>query len=102
MHDRLGIAAIALLAVIAFVSIPALIAVVRQHPERRTIMRLTPFALLSFVLWAALFAGAASDKRDDGIIAQYVARLRHRNLMPAVIGGLIVIGVIGSAVTLLR
>jgi len=102
MHDRLGLATVALVGIIVFVSIPLLIAVVRQHPEQRTIMRLTPFALVSFVLWAALFAWAASDKRDDGVIAQYVARLRHRNLMPAIIVILIGIGVIGSAVTLLR
>jgi 4-amino-4-deoxy-L-arabinose transferase-like glycosyltransferase len=86
----------------AFVLTPVAIAFVRRHPERRTILKLAPLALFSFILWGALIAWAASDKRDDSVIARYVAKIRQRNLMPAIVGGLVVIGAVGSAVTLLR
>lgn len=84
-----------------FFAAPALIAFVRKHPERATILRLSGFALFSFILWGALLTWALSDKRDDGVIAQYVARLRSRNLLPYIVGGLVLVGAVGSAVAFL-
>ncbi|MBC7495824.1 MAG: hypothetical protein H7243_01495 [Sphingomonadaceae bacterium] len=88
--------------VVLFVAAPLLIALVRRHPERGTIARLTPFAALSFVLWTALLMWALFGKRDDGVIAHYVARLRERRLLPLIVGTLVVVGAIGSALTFLR
>lgn len=85
-----------------FLATPTIIAFARQHPERRTIARLSVFGLFSFVLWTALLVWAASDKRDDGVIAKYVARLRQRRLLPRIVGGPVIVGAIGSAITLLR
>ncbi len=88
--------------VVLFVAAPLLIALVRWHPERGTIDRLTPFAALSFVLWTALLTWALFGKRDDSVIAHYVVRLRERRLLSLIVGGLVVVGAIGSALTFLR
>ncbi|WP_375396064.1 superinfection immunity protein [uncultured Sphingomonas sp.] len=101
MHNP-TLVAVAVVAALGFFATPALIAFARRHPERRTILRLSVFALFSFVLWAALLTWAVSDKRDDGVIARYVARLRQTKLLPLIVGGLVVVGAVGSAVTLLR
>ncbi len=84
-----------------FLLAPVMIAYFRRHPERRTIARLSVGGLFSFILWGALVAWAASDKRDDAVISKYVARLRERNLFPLVVGGLIVAGLVGGAVMML-
>jgi len=101
MHNPTLVAVIVIAAIVFFAA-PAVIAFARQHPERRTILRLSVFALFSFVLWAALLTWAVSDKRDDGVIARYVARLRQTKLLPVIVGGLVLIGAVASAVTLLR
>jgi hypothetical protein len=88
--------------VVLFIATPVLIALVRRHPERATIARLTPFAAISFILWTALLTWALFGKRDDGVIATYIARLRERRLLPVIISVLVVVGIIGSAMTFLR
>jgi hypothetical protein len=87
-------------ALVVFVTLPALIALIRRHPEARTIARLTPFAAVSIVLWVALLTWAVSDKRDDSIVARYVARLRERRLLPWVVGVLAAAGLVGSFLAL--
>ncbi len=87
---------------VLFAATPLAIAAARRHPEWRTIARLTPFALVSFILWGALLTWAVSDKRDDSVIAKYVARLRGQNRLPYIVGALVIVGVVTSAVTFLR
>lgn len=79
-----------------FLAIPPLIALVRKHPERVTIYKLTPLTLFSFILWIALIVWAASNKRDDAVISKYIAEMRERKLLPWVVGFLVLAGVAGS------
>jgi len=88
-------------ALAVFLAIPALIALLRRHPDRRLIGRLTPLTLLSFLLWVALLVWAASDKRDDAVIGRYIARLRGSWHFGAAIGVLVALGLAGSAYSLL-
>lgn len=100
--DRVLLLALLICGFVLFLLIPVLIAYARRHPERRTIARLSPFGVLSMILWVALIVWAASDKRNDAVIAKYVARLRERNLLPLVVGGLVAVGLLGVTATLLR
>jgi hypothetical protein len=79
-----------------FLAIPPLIALVRKHPDRGTICKLTPLTLFSFILWIALIVWAASDTRDDSVISKAIAEMRQRKLLPWVIGFLVLAGVAGS------
>jgi hypothetical protein len=92
-----------LLAVTAlFIAIPALIAWIRKHPERRLIYKLSPLAIFSFLLWFALIAWAASDQRDDAVIQKYVAKLRANNRLPLLIALLVLGGLATSLFMALR
>lgn len=94
--EKLAILAVVTLVFLLFIAAPAIVALARQHPERATIAKLTPLSAFSFILWGALLAWAASDKRDDTVIAKYVAKLRERNLLPWIVGGLVVAGAAGG------
>jgi hypothetical protein len=85
-----------------YLAVPPLVAAFRRHPERKTIYKLTPLTLLSFLLWVALIAWAGSKQHDDALIQKYVRKLRDRNLLPWVIGSLVALGVVGSLATMLR
>jgi hypothetical protein len=89
-----------LLVLLLFTALPAIIALVRRHPGRKLIAQLTPFTLVSLLLWIALLVWAVSDKRDDATISRYVARLRGSWRLPAAIGVLVVIGLVGTTITL--
>ncbi|WP_448663341.1 hypothetical protein ACG3SL_01315 [Sphingomonas sp. CJ20] len=86
----------------AYLAAPALVGLARHHPERRLIAKLSPLTLLSFVLWLALLAWAFTGRRDDARIARYVARLRESNRLPVAIAALVVVGLAGSLLTLVR
>lgn len=100
--QRLLAFAVATLLVLVFIAIPPVIALARRHPERRTIAKLAPLSVILFILWGALLAWAASDKRDDAVIGKYVAKLRERNLLPWIVGGLVAVGAIGGWVAMAR
>lgn len=85
-----------------FVGAPALIAIIRRHPERRTIFALSPLALFSFLLWGALLIWAAGGKKNDGVIGRYADRIRHDRRFPLLVGALVAIGVAGAAYALTR
>jgi hypothetical protein len=85
-----------LMAAVIFISFPAMIALIRGHPDRKTIYRLSPLTIASFVLWFALVVWAASDKRNDATISRYVAKMRSSNQFGFVIGSLVVLGIIGA------
>ncbi|WP_156457634.1 hypothetical protein [Altererythrobacter sp. Root672] len=99
MSDKI-VALVAMLALFAaFLAAPPLIALVRKHPERKLIYKLTPLTIFSFILWVALIVWAASDKRDDAVISRYVARLRGSGRLSWVVGAIVLVGVAGSVVT---
>lgn len=86
----------------AFVAAPAAIALIRRHPDRGLICKLSPLALLSFVLWFFLMAWACTGTRNDAVISRYVTKLRDNRHLPLVIAGLVVLGLVGSLVAVLR
>lgn len=85
----------------AYLAAPALIALIRRHPERRLICKLSPLTLMSFILWIVLIAWAVTGRRDDALISRYVATLRGSNRLPLAITLLVLAGIAGSAFTLL-
>ncbi len=87
---------------LAYVAAPPIVALLRGHPERTLIYKLSPLTLLSFLLWWALLVWAASDQRDDAIISTYVAKLRGSGWFVWVIGLLVLIGATGGFLAVLR
>lgn len=85
---------------IIFLMLPVMIAALRHHPATATIARLTPLALLSMALWLALFAWAALDRKNDGVISAYVEKLRARKRFSMFIFMLIGMGIAVLAVSL--
>lgn len=102
MLTKTALLLVLLLVMAAFIAAPALIAWLRKHPDRKLIYKLSPLAILSFLLWFALIAWAASGQRDDAVIAKYVAKLRANNRLPLLIALLVVAGLAGSLVMWLR
>jgi len=98
--------AILLLAVLAvltiYLALPAISALVRQHPERRLIYKLIPLTLLSGLLWLVLITWAYTGQRDDAVVSRWVAKLRGNNRLPLAIALLVLAGAVGSFLTLLR
>lgn len=90
------------LILLAFVAAPSIVALLRSHPERTIIYKLSPLSLLSFLLWWALLVWAASDQRDDAIISKYVAKLRSSGWFAWVVGLLVLIGATGGFLAMLR
>lgn len=99
MHQVLVISLLIVLAA-AFVALPSLIALFRHHPDRQLIYRLSPLTILSFVLWFALLIWAASDRRDDAIITQYIAKVRKGNQLPVIVLALVILGIAGIVFSL--
>jgi len=91
-----GLAAI----VVIIVSLPTAVATARKHPERRLIYKLTPLAALSFVLWGVLLAWAITGVRDDTVVSRLFARARRSRYLPVMIGMLVLVGMVGTALTL--
>lgn len=89
--------AIGIAIVLAIGALPVAIAALRRHPDLKTIAKLAPLALFSFVLWFALIAWAASDKRNDGVVSRAIEKVRERNLGPWIVGGLFLLGLLGTA-----
>jgi len=98
-HTQIAMAL--LLGLAAFIALPAIVALVRQHPERRLIYKLTPLTLFSFLLWLGLVAWALTGKRNDAVISRYVSKLRDNNRLPLVIALLVVFGLAAGLVPLL-
>jgi hypothetical protein len=91
-----------LLGLVILTAIPPIVALARQHPERQLIYKLSPLSLFSFVLWLVLVAWAFTGKRDDAIISRYVARLQENNRLPIVITLLVLFGLAGGLLPLMR
>ena len=99
-HGALSLLAL-LAGLAAYLAAPAFIALIRQHPERRLICKLSPLTLMSFILWIVLIAWAGTGRRDDALISRYVGTLRGSNRLPVAITVLVLAGMAGSAATLL-
>ena len=93
---------VTVLVTLVYLAIPAVIALLRRHPERRLIYKLIPLTLLSFLLWFGLIAWAFTGQQDNALISRYVAKLRENNRLPWLIAALVVLGLAGSLFTLLR
>lgn len=102
MTPRLVIAIALVIALLVYMAAPALAALVTRHPERRLIYRLAPLTLFSFLLWVALLAWALTGQRDDARVARHVAKLRGNNRLPIAIALLVLVGLAGSLLPLLR
>ncbi|MEO5772648.1 MAG: hypothetical protein ABIQ32_00840 [Sphingomicrobium sp.] len=98
-HRSLTLAILLLVAIAIFVALPALIAILRRHPERQLIVKLSPLSFFSLILWFALIAWAVTGNQDDATISRYVAKLRRNNRLPLVITTLVLVGLVGSVVT---
>lgn len=102
MPHAYAIAIALLVGLVLLLAAPAAVALITQHPERRLIYRLTPLTLLSFMLWLVLIAWAFTGHRDDAVISRYVAKLRGNNRLPLAIGLLVLVGLAGGLLPLLR
>lgn len=102
MTDRLLVLVILLVVLAVYLIAPAVIALARQHPERKLIYKLSPLTFFSFILWFVLMAWAFTGHRDDAVISRYVARLRANNRLPWVIAALVSIGLCTSLLALMR
>ena len=91
-----------LLGMVIYIGIPSLIAIARKHPERGLIYKLSPLSLLSFILWLVLIAWAFTGRRDDAIISRYVSKLRGNNRLPLAITLLVLFGLAGGLLPLMR
>jgi len=102
MENKILLVTLMLAVLALFVAVPMLIALIKQHPERKLIYKLAPLTLLSFLLWFALIAWAFSGQRDDAVISKYVAKLRANNRLPILIAVLVLAGLAGSTFMMLR
>ena len=101
-EDRILLLALLCLGFLVFAAIPVLVALARRNPDTKTIAKLAPLSLLSFALWFALIAWAATDRRNDGVISKFIDRVQGSNLGPWLIALLLLVGLGGTAFTLLR
>lgn len=82
---------------LVFGFLPAIIAAMRQHPERRLLTRLNVLALASTLLWIALLVWAIGGKRDDSVIGRFVADAGNRRPL-IILVGLLFAGGLGATV----
>ena len=88
---------------VAFCAVPVVIAWVRHSPDLKTIAKLSPLTILSFALWFALIVWGWSGKRDDdSVISRYIDKVQEKNLIPWIVGGLVVLGLATSALFFLN
>lgn len=66
---------------VVFNFLPAGIAWLSRHPERRQISLLNLLSLFSFALWLALFVWAVGGRRDDSAINRFMADPRGMRLV---------------------
>lgn len=74
---------------LVFNFLPACIAWVDSHPDRRLLTGLNILSLFSFALWLALMAWAVGGRRPDTMIGRWMGDPRTRRL--------IVVGAMGMA-----
>lgn len=91
-----------LLGLVIYIAIPPLVAFARHHPERSLIYKLSPLCLLSLILWLVLVVWAFTGQRNDAIISRYVSKLRGDNRLPLAVTLLVLFGLAGSLLPLMR
>lgn len=74
---------------VVFNFLPACIAWIDSHPERRLLTGLNLLSLFSFALWLALMAWAVGGQRPDTMIGRWMGDPRLRRL--------VVVGALGTA-----
>lgn len=100
-HPALALTAL-MLGLGAYIAVPSLAALVRHHPERRLIYKLSPLCMLSVILWLALVAWAFTGQRNDAVTSRFMAKLRGTNRLPFAITLLVLLGLAGSLLPLMR
>ncbi|MFZ4688269.1 MAG: superinfection immunity protein [Polymorphobacter sp.] len=73
---------------VVFNFLPAVIAYVDRHPERRTLAMLNVASLFSFALWIALMVWATRGKRDDSVINRFMNSGRNRKFVQLTLAGI--------------
>lgn len=91
-----------LLGLVIYIVMPPLVALARQHPDRSLIYKLSPLCLLSFILWLAIIIWALTGHRNDAIISRYISKLRGNNRFPLAVTLLVLFGLAGSLLPLMR
>jgi uncharacterized membrane protein len=81
---------------VVFNFLPACIAFVSRHPERRVLALLNVLSLFSFALWIALMVWAVGGQRPDSTIGKLMGSERGRNLVRFCVAGMVAFGM-GSA-----
>ena len=95
------IIALTLAVTVIFCGLPVAIAAIRRHPDLGLIAKLSPLSILSFALWFALIVWAATDKRKDGVVSRYIDKVKDKNLLPWIVGALVVLGLAGATLPFL-
>lgn len=84
------------------IGLPIAVAWARKSPDLKTIAKLAPLSILSFALWFALIIWGWSGKRDDnGVISRSIEAIKQRNLLPWIVGGLVLAGVASAGAMML-
>ncbi|MGB3167811.1 MAG: superinfection immunity protein [Alteraurantiacibacter sp.] len=84
-----------------FCLLPVIIAYARGHHDKRLIAKLSPLAILSFALWFALIVWAVTDKRNDSVVSRWIEKVKDRNLLPWIVGALVLLGIVATAASFL-
>lgn len=66
---------------VVFNFLPACIAFVSRHPERRVLALLNILSLFSFALWIGLMVWAVGGQRPDSAIGRFMGSENGRNLV---------------------
>jgi amino acid transporter len=85
---------------LVFGFVPTIIALARNHPERRLLAQLNVLGLVSTLLWVALLVWAIGGKRDDSVIGRFVADAGNRRPLIILVGVLFVGGLATTAYAL--
>ncbi len=85
---------------LVFGFLPTIIAMARNHPERRLLAQLNVLGLVSTLLWAALLVWAIGGKRDDSVIGRFVADAGNRRPLIILVGVLFAGGLATTAYAL--
>ncbi len=76
--------------------LPACVALVDRHPERRLIAGLNVLSLFSFALWLALMAWVIGGERPNSMIGRLMSDPRARRVVVFVTAGFAAFGLGGT------
>ncbi|WP_164155817.1 superinfection immunity protein [Sandarakinorhabdus rubra] len=95
-----SIAAWIFVALCVFNFLPAIVAYVDRHPDRRLLAALNILSLFSFALWVALMAWARAGDSSHPLIRRFVGSAQDRRRLFASVALLLLAGSAGTAVAM--